>query len=141
TGVENTHDGILSNYKKKNLSRKASLSALKIQYDGQLDVLRHQIGQACRVEKSRADVHAEQYLKELDAKHLEVLSELGLRNKETREEALLKLTDSTVERLKEVQAKDWPPSLIDETISELFKLRSRAVAEIMNELGGQPEDA
>ncbi len=132
---EETPEGVMVKYKQKRLSRKASVAALKLRYDSELDALKHQLTRACQVEKARADVMADEYLKELDSQHLQVLGELGLKNKETREKALLKLTDSTVERLKEVQEKDWPPTLVEETITEIFQLRKRAVAEIMNELG------
>ncbi len=129
-----TPDGLVAQYQQKRLSRKATVQALKLRYESELDALQHRLNKACQIEKARADVMADEYLKELDAKHLKVLSDLGLRNKETREAALLRLTESTVERLKEVQNKDWPPSLIDETIQEIFALRKRAVAEIMNEV-------
>ncbi len=129
-----TPDGLIAQYQQKHLSRKATVQALKLRYESELDALQHRLNKACQIEKSRADVMADEYLKELDAQHLKVLSDLGLRNKETREKALLRLTESTVERLKEVQNKDWPPSLIDETIQEIFALRKRAVAEIMNEI-------
>ncbi|MEM7313643.1 MAG: hypothetical protein AAF497_10880 [Planctomycetota bacterium] len=127
--------GVLARFHQNRLSRKASIAALKSHYDNQLDALRYTLAKACQVSKARADALAEKHLKELDAGHLEVLGQLGLRNKDTRERTLIELTDSTVEKLKEVQSKDWPPSLIEETIQQLFEVRKRAVAEIMNELG------
>lgn len=130
-----TPEGILAQFQQKRLTRKASLAAMKMRYDQELDALQHRLSKACMVEKARADQMAEEFLKGLDAQHLQVLGELGLKNKETREEVLLKLTESTVERLKEVQNKDWPQSLIEDTINELFKLRKRSVAEIMKEIG------
>ena len=86
--------------------------------------------------KARADVDYENYLKELDAEHLEVLAELGLRNKDVRERTLLQLTEMTAVKLKEVQAADWPNELKDATVNELFELRKRFAAEMMKELGG-----
>ncbi len=88
------------------------------------------------MKKTQADVLAKEYLSELDARHLEVLTEIGLRNKDTREKALLELTDRTVEKLREVQAKDWPEALIEDTIDKLLGLRQRLVDEILEELGG-----
>lgn len=127
--------GVLAKFQQGVMTRKASLEAMKLRYDSQIEALGHQLAKACQVEKAKADVVADEYLKELDAQHLQVLSELGLRNKETREQALMKLTQSTVNRLKEVQQMDWPPSMIEETIGEILELKKRAVAEIMNELG------
>ena len=127
--------GILARFQQGRLSRKASLEAMKLKYDSQIKALGHNLAKACQVEKAKADVMADEYLKELDAQHLQVLSRLGLRNKETREKALMELTQSTVDRLKEVQQMDWPPSMIEETINDLLELKKRAVADIMNELG------
>lgn len=128
--------GILAKWRSNNLERGAALAALKENYTSQLDVLKHCLTAAARVKKTQADVMAEEYLKELDARHLEVLTEIGLRNKDTREKALLELTDRTVEKLREVQGKDWPEALIEDTIQKLLGLRERLVAEILEELGG-----
>jgi hypothetical protein len=137
TDIVNTDEprGILAKFQKQILSRKASIEALKARYDSELEFLTHKLSKACQVEKAKIDVMAEQFLQELDAQNLQVLSELGLRNKETRERALLALTESTVAKLKEVQEKDWPPTLIDSVVGELLALRKRVVDEIMAELG------
>lgn len=127
--------GILSQFKANLIKRRSAMAALQTHYDSQLDVLSHTLARAGQVEKSRADVVAEEYLKELDAKHLEVLAELGMRNKETRERALIALTDQTVIKVREVMSKDWPEELIQETLQELFTLRKRVIAEILRELG------
>ena len=127
--------GILTQFKENRIKRKSALAALQTHYDKQLDVLTHTLSRVGQVEKARADVIAEEYLKELDAKHLEVLVELGMRNKQTRERALLELTDQTVKTIQDVMAKDWPEELISETINQLFSLRKRVIAELLKELG------
>jgi hypothetical protein len=121
--------------KKGQLEKKARIQELETYYEKRLDVLAFKLEQAGQVEKARSHLVAEEYLKELDAKHLEVLSQIGLRNKDTRERGLLQLTDMTVARIKEVHEKDWPPEIVNETIQELFALRKRYVAEMMRELG------
>jgi len=132
--------GIMAKWKEKTLSRKATLKALEVHYDSQLDALTYSLTKAVQVQKSRADVIADEYLKELDSRQLEMLAELGLRNKETRERALLELTAGTAAKVKEVMEMDLPPQLVQDTIQELFKLRKRVVAEIMKELGGDHSD-
>ncbi len=127
--------GILTKLRARQLGRKAALEALEKSYMGQLDVLTHTIGAAARAKKTQIDVEAEEFLRELDARHLELLTEIGLRNKETRERALLELTERTVEKLRDVQQRDWPPSLIQDTVQELLDLRKRLVREVMEELG------
>jgi hypothetical protein len=127
--------GILAKWRTDRLERGAALQALKENYGSQLEVLKHCLTAAAKVKKTQADVLAKEYLCELDARHLEVLTEIGLRNKDTRERALLELTDRTVEKLREVQAKDWPESLIEDTIGRLLGLRERLVGEILLELG------
>lgn len=127
--------GFLMRLKKRGLEKKATVRELETFYEKRLDVLAYKLERAGQVEKARSHLVAEEYLKELDAKHLEVLSQIGLRNKDTRERGLLQLTDMTVARIKEVHEKDWPPELVRETIEELFALRKRYVAEMMRELG------
>jgi len=127
-------------FRERKISRKAALKALEASYNSQLDALTHSLVKAVQVQKTRADVVAEEYLKELDARHMEVMDELGLRNKETRERTLVTLTDQTVAKIKEVQAKDWPPSMIADTMNELHKLRKRFIAEMMKEVGGDYAD-
>lgn len=127
--------GFFMRLKKNKLEKKATVRELETFYEKRLDVLAYKLERAGQVEKARSHLIAEEYLKELDAKHLEVLSQIGLRNKDTRERGLLQLTDMTVSRIKEVHEKDWPPELVNETIQELFALRKRYVAEMMRELG------
>lgn len=128
--------GILGLWKGKKLGRKAAMRSLDLHYSSQLDELTHRLVQSTRVKKVRADVLAEEFLKELDSKHLAVLTEFGLRNNETRARALIELTEKTASKLREIQEKDWPDALIAETITQLLGLRMRVVAEIMKELGG-----
>lgn len=131
--------GILSEFKANRIKRKAAMAALQTHYDNQLDVLAHTLSKAALVEKSRADVTADHFLKELDAQHLEVLAELGMRNKQTREQSLIDLTEQTCQRIREVQEKDWPPQLVEETLQQLLGLRKRYIAEILAELGSAYE--
>ena len=135
--TEDTSLGILGYLKSKSLGRKAAMESIQLHYSSQLDVLAHSLTKATQVRKSRADVLAEEFLKDLDTQHLAVLTEFGLRNKETRERALIDLTEATAAKLREVQEKDWPLELVQDTIKQLFTLRKRVVAEMMEELGGE----
>jgi hypothetical protein len=47
------------------------------------------------------------------------------------------LTDRAVARIAEVQAKNWPESLINQTIGEIMTTRQRVASEIMRELGAE----
>lgn len=132
--------GILMKWREQKLGRKAAMRALEAHYQSQLDALTYSLAKAVQVQKARADVIAEEYLKELDSRQLELLTELGLRNKETRERALLELTEMTAAKLREVQTKDWPEELMRDTISKLLALRKRVVGEMMKELGGDYSD-
>lgn len=134
-------DTILTQYKAKKIQRRAALEALQEAYDKQVDVFKHGLAQAARSKKIQIDVYAEQFLKDLDARHLEALTEIGLRNKDTRERTLIELTDQTAQKLKTVQDKDWPEALILETIDDLNALRKRLVAEIMQELGSEQNES
>jgi uncharacterized protein YutE (UPF0331/DUF86 family) len=133
-------EGILSQFKSNQIKRKAALTALQTHYDSQIDVLAHTLSKAAQVEKSRADVTASQFMKELDSKYLEVLAQLGMRNKDTRERALIELTDQTTARLLEVEQKNWPQHFKDTVISDLMALHKRYIDEIVAELGSDYAD-
>lgn len=139
--VEEDRLGILGKWKANRIGRKSAMESIQLHYASELDILAHRLSKAAQVKKAHTDVLAEEYLKELDSKHLAVLSEFGLRNKETRERALIELTDATAAKLREVQEKDWPEELIHDTIVQLFALRKRVVAEMMKELGEDYQDA
>jgi hypothetical protein len=127
--------GILARLKANQLGRKAALEQLQVQYSGQLDVLKETVSQAVKVHKTRIGVAAEEYLRTLDSKHLELLTQLGMRNAATRWKAVTDLTDMAVAKINEVEGKNWPQRFIDDTINKIFAVRERVANEIMKELG------
>lgn len=118
-------------------NRKAVMEALDAHYASQLDGLQAQLAAGLRVQKTKVDLQAEEYLKTLDAKHLEMLGQLGVRNAATRWQAIMELNDLAVTKIKEVQERQWPELLIDETINQILSLRKRVAAEVMKELGAE----
>lgn len=130
--------GFLERLQKGQIDRRTAVSEFRERCNVQLETLRFQLRKALSVSNARADLVAEEYLKGLDAEHLEVLAGLGLRNTRTRAESLKAVTDMIVQQMKEVQEKDWPEALIDSTLDELLTLRERTCAELMRELGDQP---
>lgn len=102
---------------------------------------RAQLSAGLRVHKSKLDLQAEEYLKSLDAQHLEVLGQLGIRNAVTRWKAIMELNDMAVAKIKEVQEKQWPESLIDETIGQILAVKNRVAAEVMREFGAEIPEA
>lgn len=127
--------GILMKLKANQLGRKAAIEQIQVQYNGQLEVLKETVSQAVRVHKTRIGVAAEEYLRTLDSKHLELLMELGMRNAATRWKAVTDLTDMAVAKINEVEGKNWPQRFIDDTINKIFSVRERVANEIMKELG------
>lgn len=127
--------GILAKLKANQLGRKAAVEQLQVQYSGQLDALKETVSQAVKVHKTRIAVAAEEYLRTLDSKHLELLTQLGMRNAATRWKAVTDLTDMAVAKIKEIEGKDWPQRFIDDTMAKVFEVRERVANEIMKELG------
>ncbi len=127
--------GILVQWKAKQLGRKAALEAVAAQYESKLEILKHTLTEAVHVQKTRVDVAAKEYLERLDAKHLELLAQFGMRNAATRWKAVTDLTDMAVVQVRQVQGKEWPEPLVKDTISKIFALRERVAGEIMKELG------
>lgn len=127
--------GVLMEFKSNRMGRKATLEALQEQYNSALTIYKHHLQNVVMGQTARDDVDYAAYQKQLDQEYLEVLAELGLRNKSVREQALIQLTDMTASRLKEVQEKDWPQPLKDAVIDDLIALRQRFSDEMMKELG------
>jgi len=127
--------GVLMEFKANRMGRKATLEALQDQYNSALIIYKHHLQNVVMGQTARDDVDYAAYQKQLDQEYLEVLAELGLRNKSVREQTLIKLTDMTAARLKEVQEKDWPQALKDSVIDDLIALRQRFSDEMMKELG------
>ena len=127
--------GILHQWKLNRIDRKTALEAIQARYDAQLDALRYQLQKAVTVSNARADRIAEEFLKKLDAEHMEVLTDLGLRNAATRADALIKVREMIASKLSEVQSKNWPQSLLDRAIDDILELERRVCAEMMKELG------
>jgi hypothetical protein len=126
--------GILAKLKANQLGRKVALEQLQAQYSGQLDALKETVSQAVKVHKTRIAVAAEEYLRTLDSKHLELLTQLGMRNAATRWKAVTDLTDMAIAKIKEIEGKDWPQRFIDDTMAKVFEVRERVANEIMKEL-------
>ncbi len=115
--------------------KRAALKILSARFNAEIDVLESRLAQLVRVQKVQADVVAEEYLRRLDARKLDVLTELGIRNVSTRQSALVELTNTTVSKIKEVQAMDWPEPLKDQTIHDILALLKRFNSQVMEELG------
>jgi hypothetical protein len=130
-----TPRGIIMQWKKNAIDRKATLQAIEAQYNSQLDALRYHLGKAVSVSNARADRIAEEFLKQLDSEHIQVLKELGLRNAEVRATALIEIREMIFKKLKELETKKWPQPLIDRTLEDLFDLEKRVSGEMMKELG------
>jgi F0F1-type ATP synthase membrane subunit b/b' len=134
--VEQPRD-FISKLKANSKNRKAMMEALDAHYASQLDGLRAQLSAGLRVHKTKLDLQAEEYLKSLDAQHLEVLGQLGIRNAATRWKAIMELNDMAVAKIREVQEKQWPESLIDETVSQILAVKNRVAGEVMREFGAE----
>jgi len=127
----------LVKWKAGRISRKAALEAMQTHYDAQLDVFRETMAQKVKVQKTKVGLIAEEYLNALDSEHLERLQQFGMRNTATRWKAITDLTDAAVAKINEIQAKEWPDSLINETIGQILELRKRVVGELVKELGSE----
>jgi hypothetical protein len=128
--------GLLMQWKRGKIDRATALKAIQSQYDAQLEALRYQLSRAVTVSNARADRIAEEFLQKLDSEHLQVLQEFGLRNFQTRMDALTQATQMVAAKLRELDTKDWPPDLVDKATKAVMELHERVNREMMKELGG-----
>lgn len=130
-------EGVIAQYKANKLQKKAALEAVEVWYAGQLEMARHAVTEAVRVRKAEASKVAEQLLMALDAEHLEYLASLGLRNVATRNQTLKELGDQTSQTMREIQERDWPPFMIEETLTGIIDMHRKFFARIMEDLGSE----
>ena len=122
---EESRDILVKVRERQTLRKDALIAALKdseASYETQLEALNQN---ASQVRETSVEVADEEILVELDARHMAIANELGLRNVETRKQALLELTDETITQVKEVQATNWPKPVIEDTITEYAKNQKR----------------
>jgi translation elongation factor EF-Ts len=130
-------DGAIAQFKHNKLQRKFALQHVEAWYEGQLESARHAVAEAIRVRKAEASKVAEQLLMAIDADHLKYLASLGIRNEGVRGEALTELGDQTNRILKEVESKNWPQKLIEETIEGVIQRHRKFFQRLMQDLGSE----
>ena len=123
--------GILARWKAQQMDRKSALTVLDAKYAGHLEVVKHNVLKQVMVGKAQISVKAEELLKELDAKHLEIVAQLDMRNVSTRTKIMRDATDMIVAEVREVENKDWPEQLKVEVITKAFELRQQFVDRLM----------
>ena len=138
----------LTRWKAGGVNKQALIEELKARHKGHLDmvkhfiaenteVMKHAASQTLRARKSQIDVQVEEYIKQLDASHLSVLAELGLKNVDTRLAAVHRLGDLVAAAVKKMTEADWPEHMKQKAINDAFALHDREHAKFMEELGGK----
>jgi hypothetical protein len=128
-------EGVVAQYRANKVARKAALAHLEVWYRAQLEVARHRLNEVARVRKAEATLLAEEFLHSINSRHLHFLTELGLRNEDTRNRAFLALGDQTSRALREIQERDWPASILQTTIGAVLERHQRFFEKIVRELG------
>lgn len=123
-------NNLLTRFKANAIRREAAIEGLKKVVEGQLEVLQHYVETAVLMKKSRIDVDAQSFLAELDAEHLRILDQFKVSNMDQRARTLFNLNDRFVALIAEAQQKQWPPTLIRETMRNLSDLYTRVSTEI-----------
>ena len=131
--------GILAQWKAKQMDRRSALAVLETRYAGHLEVVKHQVMEQVKVGKQTISVKAEELLNELDVKHLEIMSQLGMRNVSIRQKMMTDATQMTVSQIREVEGKDWPDELKADVITKALDLKEKFVNKIMAEADFGPQ--
>ena len=125
--------GPISKIKSEQIKTRAALEFDKEWYKAQLEVSKHQLKRAVELKIKETDADIERLLTDISRKHLQYLTEMGLKNSEQREEALERLSDQTAQRIKRLQGKDWPDSLIEQTVNGVIELHQRFFDKILED--------
>ena len=131
--------GILARWKAKQMDRKSALAVLETRYAGHLEVVKHNVLEQVKVAKTQISITAEELLNELDVKHLEIMSQLGMRNMAIRQKMVADASEQTVAAIREVEAKDWPDQLKMDVITKAIDLKEKFVNKIMAEADFGPQ--
>jgi hypothetical protein len=131
--------GILATWKANRMKRRSALDILEQQYKARLELVKHDVMNQVKVGKTQISIRAEELLKELDAKHLAIVSQLDMRNVSIRLKMMQDATDMVVSQLADVEKKDWPVQLKEEVIAKAFELRQKFIERIMKEDFAQTE--
>jgi hypothetical protein len=128
---------MIANYKANKITRAAVLEHLKAFHAAQLDAAKHHLSEAVRVRKADSTATAEQFLQLINARQVQFLTDIGLRDMQARGEALMKLQTQTSELLKQAMGQDWPDTLRDKAVAGILELNSRFMDRLMTELGAK----
>lgn len=128
---------MLAKWKANKIERNAIVEYFEKRYDAQLEMVEEELRQAVRVNNAEVVKQADRWIDKINQEHLEFMTELGLRNKEKRQEALQKLGDQTTEALNQIKTRqgEWPPEMLDQTLEAVRELHQRFFQRIMEELG------
>ena len=93
--------------------------------------MKHNIQKQVEVGKQQISVVAEELLKELDAKHLEIVALLNIQNVQTRAKIMKDATDIIVSIISDVSQKDWPEQIKRDYIKKVELLQEKFFDRIM----------
>jgi len=124
-----TPTDIVTRYKANKIKRNNAIEQLSVWYDAQLEITKTHLKEAVIAKKEQIGREAQQFITELDRRHLEFLAEIGLKNKAIRESTLIKLADQTKDSLSELESRratgTYPDFLINETIEAIINVHRK----------------
>ncbi|MGH8012983.1 MAG: hypothetical protein ACREQ4_10825 [Candidatus Binataceae bacterium] len=135
TIVEPQPQSIIEKFKAHQLERRLAAKQLQAYHVARLEDLKHQLKEAVRMRMAAATQAAEQFLYQLNQKHLGFMAELGLKNVDTRQKILMELSEQTARRLEEVGQREWPSRLKDEAIDQIFAMNQEFAERLRHEFG------
>jgi len=87
-----------------------------------------------RVRKAEASLKAEEFLQILNNEHIGFLTELGLKNEDMRNRAFFQLNEQTAKMMRQVEGANWPPEMIDTTLSAIAERYSKFMRKLTADL-------
>jgi len=128
-------DGVIANFKANLIQRRAALQQIRAYADEQLNVVKHMLSEASRVRRTEITLKAEEFLRDLSARHLANLQQIGLQNIAMHNNVVEDLMNEVSKTLGQFSGADWPEALKQDAIGSVMKQYKRFLDQLDLELG------
>ena len=119
------------NLSELDLPRHRQIDASRLKHDAKIDVIEHQLSTKDSVKQQLAGAANQKLRQNLDCDFAEQMVELRCSRDDTKAQSLIQLNDILLEKLCEVENRNWPDPLKKKVVSSLYEISEAAKQQIM----------